>query len=59
MRLQKLKKESKALSDKIKHAETKEAAAADLDNLKNLLQIKRADSIETGQTFSQFKFFIG
>ena len=51
-----IEKRIKALSDKIQHAETKEAAAADLDNLKNLLQIKRADSIETGQTFSQFKF---
>ena len=38
MRLQKIEKRIKALSDKIQHAETKEAAAADLDNLKNLLQ---------------------
>lgn len=51
-----IEKRIKIISDKIKTAETKEAAALDLDVLKNLLQIKRADSLETGQVFSQFKF---
>ena len=51
-----IEKKIKALSDKIKTAQNKDAAASDIDVLKNLLQIKRANSIETGEIFSEFDF---
>ncbi len=45
-----------ALSKNIKKATSKDDAVSDLADLKNLLQIKRADSIETRDILKQFKF---
>lgn len=51
-----IEKKIKALSDKIKTAKNREEVLLDIDKLKNLLQIKRANSVETSEVFSEFKF---
>lgn len=46
----------RVLSDKIKTASNKEEAVGDFESLKNLLKVKRADSVETERILSEFKF---
>ncbi len=53
---QHIEKKITALSDKIKNASNKDEAANDFESLKNLLKVKRADSVETERILSEFKF---
>ncbi len=44
------------LVDKLKDVSNKEETAGDFESLKNLLKVKRADSLETGEVLGKLKF---